>query len=75
MKRKHTTARRARTTNAWSAYQKNTLPVFLRRALLNQYGADSKEFDARHPEVEEAAAGLRSRIAQAKKERVGVIPV
>lgn len=57
-------ARRANKPNLWSIYQKSPydVSVFLRRALLNQYGADYRQFDAKHPQIERAAEGLRQRI-------------
>lgn len=60
MKLKHTQAKKAnrlciRLPRYWND------PVWLRR-LRGQYGADSREFDAKHPEVERRVSGLRSRI-------------
>ena len=59
MKLKHTQAKKAnrlfiRISRYWND------PVWLRR-LRGQYGADNREFDVKHPEVERAVNGLRAR--------------
>lgn len=41
-------------------------PVWLRR-LRGQYGADSREFDAKHPKIERMVDGLRARIETQRK--------
>ena len=71
MRRKHTTARKARTLNLWGCYQSSmySTPVFLRRAIMGAYGADHADFDRKHPDIELAAAGLRSRLEQQKRDQ------
>ena len=67
MKQKHTKARKARRFNLWYAYQKvwYSTSVFTRR-LEGFYGADSADYDRKHPDMEMAVEGYKSRM-NAKK--------
>lgn len=67
MKRKHTQAKKARRYNERQTGL-HTMSIFWRR-VNNIYGADHLSFDARHPDIEPAADGLRQRIALAKAQR------
>lgn len=64
MRLKHTQARKARTLNP-RFYQNHgyyARSVFWRR-VNNVYGADYREHDKRHPSLETAVEGYRSRLA------------
>ena len=64
MKQCHTQAKKARRFNNWSAYQKAwaSTSVFWRR-VQGFYGADSAAYDRKHPDMEHAVEGYKSRIA------------
>ena len=64
MKRKHTQAKKANRLNLREKGL-HTESVFLRR-INGIYGADCREFDKKHPRLEDAVEGIRQRIAQAE---------
>lgn len=65
MKLKHTQAKKANRLCIRIPRHYND-PVWLRR-LRGQYGADSREFDAKHPKIERMVDGLRARIEAQRK--------
>ena len=64
MRQEHTNAKKARRFSLWSAFQNDvySTPVFWRR-VKGFFGADSKEFDKKHPSLSGAVDGMKSRIA------------
>ena len=67
MKQKHTQAKKARRLNLWPAYQKAwaSTSVFLRR-VQGFFGADCAAYDRKHPDLEPAVEGYKSRLAAQK---------
>ncbi len=65
MKQKYTQAKKARRINFWGCYQKAwaSTSVFMRR-VQGFFGADSKEYDAKHPSLAPAVEGYKQRLAQ-----------
>lgn len=61
----HTQSRKARRKNDITAFSKfpYNASVLMRR-VNGIYGADSREFDKRHPRLEDAAEGIRKRLAK-----------
>ncbi len=68
MKQKYTKAKKARRFNNWLAYQKAAFStsVFWRR-VNGFFGADSLEFDRKHPSLDNAVEGYKSRLALARQ--------
>ena len=64
MKLKHTQAKKVRRLNYWPAYQNFIfgMSVFMRR-VQGYYGADAVGYSARHPELDNAVEGYKSRLA------------
>lgn len=64
MKLKHTQAKKARRLNYWPAYQNFIfgMSVFMRR-VQGYYGADAIGYSAKHPELDNAVEGYKSRLA------------
>lgn len=67
MKQKHTKAKKARRFNLWQAYQNavHSTSVFWRR-VQGFYGADSAAYNRKHPDLEPAVEGYKSRPAAQK---------
>lgn len=67
MKQKVTKAKKAMRLNLHSCYQGGvtSMSVFERR-VRGIYGHDSGSFDQKHPDVENAAEGMRQRISKAR---------
>lgn len=66
MRRKDTQSKKARRLNLRIAGVHN-MSVFARR-VLGIYGADHRQFDEKHPDLEEAVQGMRERMRKNKQE-------
>lgn len=64
MKQCYTQAKKARRFNNWGAYQKAwaSTSVFMRR-VQGFFGADHAAYDRKHPDLEHAVDGYKSRLA------------
>lgn len=68
MKQVHTQAKKACRFNNWLAYQKGifSTSVFMRR-VQGFFGADYAAYSAKHPDLDGAVEGYKSRLALAQQ--------